>query len=97
MTKFFSAARLQHVVSLAAAGAMLATFAAPAYAAEKSKSAPAAAAALAGAAASTGFTSARPADKKYCITDTLPATRMPKTMCKTQQEWFTAHVDLPAR
>lgn len=55
-------------------------------------------AATASAAAATAASSQTrlEAQPRYCLTALLPTSRIQRKICKSQQEWFTADVDLPA-
>lgn len=42
-------------------------------------------------------TVARPADKKYCIIDTMTGSNMQRKVCKTIKQWHDQGVDIEAR
>lgn len=76
--------------AIAAVAALLSTNAAQAPA--QAGAATASAAAVTAAAAQTRAQ----AEPRYCLTTLLPTSRIQRKICKSQQEWFTADVDLPA-
>lgn len=80
--------------ALAAAGLSIASFAAPASAAEQGSDKVASSKVALSAAATV---TARPAEKKYCVVDTFTGSRLAKKVCKTQREWSEEGVDIASR